>query len=256
MMKRNNQKLAMALTAALVSGAALTGCVVAQSPSAEANSGSAAFGAINADGIGTVQAVPDIATLHISVSTVGETGEDAKTVKDRNTEQYNQAVEFLKAQGISEDSICTENVWLNPNYDWSNGKQELTGYTMETDLSVSDIPIENVGALMDSAVDQGINGIQSVEYSSSEYDAKYHEALAKAVENAKGKASAIADATGLTLGDAVSVTEYGADTSARYDGNGSRQLSYASAEQASASMDVMPGTLEISANVNVSFAAE
>ncbi|MDO4266767.1 MAG: SIMPL domain-containing protein, partial [Eubacteriales bacterium] len=179
-------------------------------------------------------------------------GADAKTAKDENTKLYNQAVEFFKSEGISESSLQTENVYLNPVYDWSGNTQQLTGYTMVTDLSVSDIPIDQLSGLLDKAVDAGINGIQSVNYMCSAYDEKYNEALQLAVENAKSKADAIAAAGGVTAGTLQSVSEYGANTTPRYT-NALSARSMAVNESGSADMAVMPGELEITARISASF---
>ena len=254
------KKIAGITAAVLFSAAALAGC--AAGSGAQANAGAVAvgtqassadtgfFGTITAEGEGKVSAVPDIAQLSLRVTTQGA---DAKTAKDENTKLYNQVVEFLKGEGIAEGSLQTENVYLNPVYDWSGNTQTLTGYSMETDLLVSDIPVDQLSGLLDKAVDAGINGIQSVTYMCSAYDEKYNEALQLAVENAKSKADAIAAAGGISAGTMQSVSEYGANTAARYT-NAVSARSMAAAESAPAmDMAVMPGELEITARVSASF---
>ena len=262
------KKLAGILTAAAVAAAALSGCA-AQAGSSAQNAGAAVSGAVSggagaaagdtaansitAEGEGKVQVVPDIAEISLNITTDGT---DAQQVKEENTQKYNQVVDFLRAQGIGETSIKTEDVYLNPKYDWSSDEQKLVGYTMTTSLRVSDIPIDNAGALLDSAVGQGINGIQSISYLSSEYDAKYNEALKLAVENAKSKADAIAEAGGVSADGVISVTEHGSNTAARYTSNLMSARSSVAPEAGAAAdqaMSVMPGELEVEAHVTVSF---
>lgn len=267
-------KRAAGLALALATAAALSGCA-AQAQSAQAGAGNGAAGAsggstaigtavgaanaayqssITAEGEGKVQVVPDIAEISLNVTTEGT---DAGQVKDENTKKYNDVVAFLQEKGIAETSIRTEDVSLNPKYDWSSSEQQLIGYTMTTSLRVSDIPIDTLGGLLDSAVDAGINGVQSVRYLSSSYDEKYNEALKLAVENAKSKASAIAEAGGVSLGAVTGVTEHGADTSARLGNVMMSARSEAGAmESAADSMSVMPGQLEITANITASFAVQ
>lgn len=255
------RKKGMLLIAAVLLLASVSGCA---GGAASANAAGQAVqkgadmqgmnGTITAEGEGKVQAAPDIAELRLSVTTEGA---DAEAVKAENTEQYNQAISFLKEQGIAETSIKTENIYLNPRYDYSGSVQTLAGYTMQTDLVISDIPVADTGALLDGLVAQGINGIQSISYLVSDYDARYQEALKLAVEHARGKAEAIANASGIVVGTAVSVTEYGADTSPRYTksfaANRSTMMAEAAADQ---SMQVMPGSMEITARVNASFAIQ
>ena len=113
-------------------------------------------GTVSADGTGEVFVAPDIAAVYLSVITEGT---DAETVRDQSTEEYNQVVAFLKERGVEEGSIATTNVFLNPQYDWSGETQKIVGYTMQTDITVSDIPIGELGSLLDEAVSRGINGM-------------------------------------------------------------------------------------------------
>lgn len=207
-------------------------------------------GTVSADGTGEVFVAPDIAAVYLSVITEGT---DAETVRDQSTEEYNQVVAFLKERGVEEGSIATTNVFLNPQYDWSGETQKIVGYTMQTDITVSDIPIGELGSLLDETVSRGINGIQNVQYLSSAYDEKYQEALQLAVENARSKAEAMAEASGVTLGSVTGVTEYGANTEARYTQN---RMSLTAAPEMAAedsAMNVMPGELSVKANVSVRF---
>ena len=63
---------------------------------------------------------------------------------------------------------------------------------MTTSLTVSDIPVDQAGAIISQSVEAGVNGIESVDYFSSNYDAAYQEALEKAVAAAQTKAETIA----------------------------------------------------------------
>ena len=263
MKKRQGAILTTAL-AAVLAAAALSGCAV--SGGAAGNQGAAGSGGtvqaagqglsaaaenvISAEGEGVVTVTPDIATLELSITTEGA---EAASVRDQNTASYQQVVKFLKGRGIAEGSIATTNVYLNPQYDWSSDVQQLVGYTMETDITVSDIPLSELGSIMDEAVSNGANGIRSVSYKSSQFDETYNEALALAVENARSKAEAMAEASGVTLGSVTGVTEYGANTEARYTQN---RMSLTAAPEMAAgdsAMNVMPGELSVKANVSVRF---
>ena len=92
---------------------------------------------------------------------------------------------FLKDQGFEEKSIKTTGFSLDPRYDWSGNRQQLIGYEMNTQVTVTDVPIDQVGGLLSRTVESGANEIQSVIYFSSTYDEAYQEALQKAVELAK-----------------------------------------------------------------------
>ncbi len=111
----------------------------------------------------------------------------------------NQTLETLKGLGVEEKSIQTSDYGLSPIYDWNSGRQKITGYQMSTSITVSDIPVENAGKIITASVASGVNELDSVQYLCSDYDEKYQEALKMAVEMAKNKADAMAEAAGMTV---------------------------------------------------------
>ena len=237
------------LTGLFISAVMLTAC--STSPQTISVSGQSGYDSgISTSGEGTVKAVPDMAEITFSVYSEGA---DAKTVKDNN-----RVIDFLKSEGFSDESISTLNLGMNPVYDYSSGSQIVKGYEMETEIKVSDIELSKLGDIIDASVDNGINSIQSIDYFVSDYDARYSEALKLAVDDARAKAETLAEAGGVEIGDVTVISEYGADTSARYV-NGLTNYSAksaAAAEDMSAAPDsamIMPGQLEIKANVSMSF---
>lgn len=210
---------------------------------------------ISTSGEGKVFVTPDQAELVFGIISQGA---DAKTAKDQNLADYNKVIDFLKQQGFDDTSIQTSQLGLEPVYDWSSNTRALSGYSMETDITVSDIKLDQLGGLIDSAVNSGINSIQSVTYSSSVFDTKYQEALTAAVADAKAKAEALAKAGNVQLGQVVNMTEYGADTSARYARSNMTAGTGATAATADAAnaMALQPGQLEVTANLNVVFAIQ
>ena len=62
----------------------------------------------------------------------------------------------------------TSGLGLNPIYDWDNGKK-ITGYEMTTEVVVSDVAIEDAGAIISDSVNAGINSIDSVQYQCSNF---------------------------------------------------------------------------------------
>ena len=98
-----------------------------------------------------VKVTPDIAELNLSVSSQEA---DAESCQTANSQAVNQVTEALKAQGIQESSIQTSNYNLYPIYNWENG-QTITGYTMETMITVSDVAIDTVGDVLTAAVNAG-----------------------------------------------------------------------------------------------------
>lgn len=201
----------------------------------------------------TVKVVPDMAEIRFSVSTQEKS---AKACQEKNNEDLTRVIRFLKDFGISEESIQTSSYGMNPIYDWSAG-QTVTGYEMETALTVSDVTMEQTGTLLTACVDAGINNINRISYFSSQYDACYQEALTKAIASARQKAQAIAEASGCTLGAVVHVEEYTDSQEARYNGYAKQAARIAGMADAGAEdTAVEPGQVSIEARISVDFSIQ
>ena len=133
--------------------------------------------------------------------------------------------------------------------------QVLTGYEAVTTLTVSDLPMNQVGDILTQSVDAGVNNIQSISYLSSEYDKAYQEALSLAVAAARTKAEAMAQSEGYTVGEILSIQETGGYSEARYNDTVLVE-STMSAAAADESVSIMPGELDIEASVVVEFAIQ
>ncbi len=199
----------------------------------------------------SVTVTPDMATIVFGISTENA---DAMACQQQNTERLNQLVEYLKGQDISESSITTSRISMVPQYDWSGNSRTLLGYRMDTEVSVSDIAAEDVGSLLSNGINAGANEIYSVTYLSSQYDTAYSDALAKAVNAAKAKAEVLAEAGGKTLGKVLSIQEYQDGQDGRYkDGTVNMTRDAAATESSLADMSVMPGEMDVTANISIEF---
>lgn len=204
--------------------------------------------------------VPDKA--RISVSVLNE-AKDAERCQNENAESVNAVIAALKALDVTEESIQTRYSDLSPRYGSrasSDDEEEyedwvITGYEMTTMLTVSDLDIDNVGTIIQACVAAGANETNGVEYYVSDYDEAYNEALANALETARVKAECIASNAGVGLGKVIDVVEGYQDTSYRYAvSNKDYAVEEAAADAGGVAMETMPGQVNISAEVTVTFA--
>lgn len=201
----------------------------------------------------TVEVVPDMAELQVTIRTEDK---DAKVCQQENTEKLNTLLEYLKGQGYAEESIETSGFSLNPRYDWSGNTQKLVGYDMRTTVTVTDIPMEQIGGMLTAVVENGANEIDSVSYFSSQYDQAYNQALAKAIELSRGKGEALAAASGMELGQVMNIQEQSDSQYGRYvnaDLRASKNMAMADVAEEAAAMDVMPGEMQVTAEITVEF---
>lgn len=234
---------------------ALTGCSagVEVPDTIKVENVGAAANQIKVTGRDTVKIVPDMANIIFSVRTQGETAEQCQ---QENAKNLDATIQKLKELGIAEESMQTSSYDLSPTYDWNSPVQAITGYEMNTQLTVSDIPISQSGEIISQAVVSGVNSIERIGYFCSSYDESYQQALKKAVAMAYAKATALAEAGNQTLGAVIGMEEYGYQPDVRYTGMGvtSGADKYA-AESTAAAMDmgVMAGQMDIEASVEVTY---
>lgn len=202
----------------------------------------------------TVTIVPDIAEVVYAVRTEAK---DAAACQQKNTEDANQVIALLKNLGVAETSIQTSDYYMYPIYNYSNNTQRITGYEATTTLTVSDLPIDNLGNILTESVNAGINNIQSITYKSSKYDEGYTEALKLAVASAKNKAAALAEASGCTIGAVAGIRENSNYSEARYTDNAltSQMRSYGAMKEMALedAANIMPGEIEIEVNITVEY---
>lgn len=208
---------------------------------------------ITVTGSDAVQVAPDMAQVSLGVNvqagTAGETQKQAAQIVD-------DVRAALVASGIAEEDIATTNVYMYPRYDYSSSTEKLVGYEMNVSLSVKNLSLDGAGAAISTATDAGATSVGNVTYYCSDYDAQYQLALAKALEVADGKARAIAQANGDELGARLTVNEgydgqvYRTAENKSFDG----AVMEAAADESGGSLNVDPGTIEISASVTVEYA--
>lgn len=201
----------------------------------------------------TVEVIPDMAEITLTIRTEDQS---ASVCQQKNTEKLNQLLGYLKELKFEDESIKTSGFALNPRYKWTNNEQQFVGYEMRTTVVVTDVPMDQVGSMLSEAVENGANEIDSVSYFSSQYDQAYNQALAKAIELSKTKGEALALASGKKLGEVLNIKEmsdnqYGRYVNAELTVSSGARKQMASNE--SIAMDVMPGEMQVTAEITVEF---
>jgi hypothetical protein len=159
---------------------------------------------ISATGNAQISVMPDKAIVYLQIQTRNESADSAKNM---NSEVSQKALDALKAIGIQSSDIETENYNINPEYDWSDGKQTLLGYVASNTLKVSSTDFNNVGKIVDAAVDAGaLVSYINFDLSNAKQNEYKAQVLANASQDAKAKAEAIANGLGKKLGGLVSVS--------------------------------------------------
>ncbi|PIR50514.1 hypothetical protein COU78_06580 [Candidatus Peregrinibacteria bacterium CG10_big_fil_rev_8_21_14_0_10_49_24] len=153
---------------------------------------------ISIQGEGKVTAVPDIAELNFGVQTGRrKTAQDAMELLGNKMNAISQAV---LAAGVEEKDITTQNLWMNPAYDYFDGKRVESGFEASQNLVVKVRDISKLTSILDAAVTKGANQVGGVNFTIDDPEELRAEARAMAIADAQEKAVKLAADLGKTLG--------------------------------------------------------
>lgn len=187
-------------------------------------------------GHGVITVAPDEATVTAGVHTQAAS---ASAALAGNARLMNAVVAALKAAGGRE--LQTQQVSLYPQ---AGPQGDVTAYVADNSVSAK-TKIAGAGALIDAAVNAGANTVSGPSLDVSDRDARYRDALGKAVADARLKAEALAKAGGFGVGPVSSVTEGGSAPTPVFQAIG--------ATAKTDSTPIEPGTQDVTADVTVSF---
>ncbi len=210
-------------------------------------------GDVTIQGRGEVRAAPDMATIMSGVTTQGATAREAL---DANTAAMSELITALKEAGIEARDIQTSGFSVNPNYVYSDARDELgytlppkiNGYQVANSVTVVVRDLEDLGSILDQSVTVGANTVNGVSFSVADPSELLNEARKAAFADARSKAELYAGVAGATLGSLESINE------TQDYGSPQPYAMYARAElQSGADVPVEAGELTFAITVNVAW---
>jgi uncharacterized protein YggE len=198
---------------------------------------------ITVTGDGISEAVPDMATLSLGVTTTGATAAEALSA---NSAALAAVLERLRAAGVADRDIQTSSLSVNPNwtgYDSSLSGPKIADYTAMNMVTVKIRALDTLGGVLDAAVSDGANTLNGLTFGLQDPRPAMDAARTAAVQDATAKARLIAEAAEVTLGPIQSITE-----SAGYGGPAPM---FKDAAPAAAPVPVEAGALSMTASVTV-----
>jgi uncharacterized protein len=162
---------------------------------------------ISVSGDGRAFAVPDIAEISVGVQTGRQS--TATRATEILKERMDSVIAAVKAQGVEDKDIRTENFWLNPVYDYTEGRQIPRGFEATQSLRVKVRDMDKVSAVLGAATNAGANQAGNVQFTLDDPDAPRDAAREEAIEEAQAKAKVLADQLGVRLGKLIGFGEGG-----------------------------------------------
>lgn len=162
---------------------------------------------ITVSGEGKVTATPDISQVTLGVQTKRmETSEDVLSQLEKSMTATLKAIE---AAGVKKEDISTQQLSMNPIYDYTPNGQVFRGYEGSQSLIVKVRDLEKVGDVISAASRAGANQVGNIAFTIDDPKALQAEAREKAIADAKDQAIKLADQLGVRLDELVSFSEGG-----------------------------------------------
>lgn len=157
-------------------------------------------------GQGTVEMVPDMATVSLGVVTEADTGAAAMA---QNSAALEAMLEQLKAAGIEARDLQTSNLSLSPRWGKvsSFGRNMITGFVASNTLMVRVRELDTLGEVLDAVVQNGANTFHGLSFGLQDPLPAQDAARKDAVADGLRKAQLYAEAAGVMLGDVLSLSE-------------------------------------------------
>ena len=170
---------------------------------------------ISVTATGSVDYVPDIATIDVTVRSETTTADAASAAVVQRAKQVLAAIHAL---GIPDKQVQTSEYRIE--YQESFGVfTKPPSYVAHEDIEITRLSLAQVGDVIGAAVQSGAAEVNGPSYDSSRHDELLDEALTKALDAARAEATKIASRSGVELGrlyslDVANGYEYESSTTA------------------------------------------
>lgn len=154
---------------------------------------------VSVSGEGEIVAQPDIAFVTLGVEARRPTMAEARAEVAKTIDAVLALTRSLK---IDPKQVNATRLQVQPEYSWNERDRErvLLGYLVSRQVEVELRDLEQLGPLMERAVDAGVNQVGDARLDSSKRKDLEREAMALAVKDARLNAESLAGAAGARLG--------------------------------------------------------
>jgi hypothetical protein len=154
---------------------------------------------VSVSGSAEVAAEPDVAHVTLGVEARKPSMAEARTAVAATVDRVLALTRDLR---IDPKLVNATRVQVQPEYSWNekDRKRVLLGYLVSRQVQVELRDLEQLGPLLERAVDAGVNQVNDPLLDSSRRKSLEREAMAKAVEDARLNAETLARAAGARLG--------------------------------------------------------
>jgi hypothetical protein len=232
--------LRIALPVLVIAGLMLSGCAAAPA-TAEVRP------QLTVGGTGLVRLSPDTASINLGVATQDTDVAQAVAASNLAAEAI---IEAVKALGVAPEDVRTTyfNVSPQPMFDQNGQPTGQTNYWVNNSLVVTLRQVDQLGTVLQAAVDAGANSINGITFDLSDKSQAEEQARQAAIADARQRAERLASAAGATLGEIVSIHTGG------YSYGAINYVEAASAGSAGGgTVPIAPGTFDVRIDVSLAY---
>ena len=154
---------------------------------------------VSVSGNGEVTAEPDLAQVTLGVEARRPTMAEARAEVAKTVDRVLALTRDLR---IDPKLVNATRVQVQPEYSWNDKdrKRVLLGYMVSRQVQVEVRDLEQLGPLLERAVDAGVNQVNDPVLDSSKRKELERDAMTRAVQDARLNAETLAQAAGVKLG--------------------------------------------------------
>ncbi len=149
-------------------------------------------------GSATTKLKADKVLLSLGVETTNHTADAALNT---NSLIMNKLLNALLSVGLKQNETSTSAFSISPNYNYSQGRNTITGFTATNSLQIDSSSINDTAKWIDTAIAAGANNVNNVAFTLS--DKRLEETknllIKEAISNARSKADIAASTLGLKI---------------------------------------------------------
>ena len=203
-------------------------------------------------GEGQIRIKPDIARATIGVVATKPTVQQASA---ENKQAIELILAALKEQGIAAEDIQTSHFSIYTERNDAGGPVDESEYRYQVNNNVTVVVrnLDNLGKILDAAIEAGANNMYGVEFSLDNPDALESSARKAAMEDARAKAEELAQLAGVAVGDVIAMSEI-IGANGYYAGGSFAQPAYGLG--GGGNVPASPGQLKMNMQIQVTYALD
>lgn len=203
---------------------------------------------ISVNGQGIITVVPDEVLIQVYIQ---EEASSAKKVKENTDKVIDEVLKYLKSEKIPQKNIQTEYVRLGKNIQNKYKAPNAVNFYANQSISILLTDVSKYDEITRGLLELGINGINSVQFKSSEIEKYEAQARLKAIADAKSKANEYAKALEVKVGTPTLISE-SSNTYSNPQVFRTMEMKQSSVSSSS-SQTLAVGEMEIKAQIHVVF---